>query len=377
MQSNTAQIYEDYLFQQESDIFLSEQIITYLGNKRSLIPFIQKAVTFVKHRLNQEKLSILDLFSGSGVVSRALKQHASNLIVNDLEDYSTILNQCYLSTPSKDLLNKLDLHYLSFEQEVKARWSPGFITDLYAPQDDTNILSGERAFYTHRNAIYLDTARQIIADMDSDIQHYFLAPLLYTASVHNNTSGVFKGFYKDASGIGCFGGNGKNALKRICKDIVLPFPVFSNFSCDCQIKQQDANAVVREISEIDLAYFDPPYNQHPYGSNYFMLNLIARNTPPDEISPISGIPKAWNRSAYNKKQLASTSLFDAISTCPAKYILLSYNSEGHIPYDEIKNFLKTQGNLQTQSIDYNTFRGCRNLNSRSLKVTEFLFLLEK
>ena len=26
----------------------------------------------------------------------------------------------------------------------------------------------------------------------------------------------------------------------------------------------------------DLAYFDPPYNQHPYGSNYFMLNTIAK-----------------------------------------------------------------------------------------------------
>ncbi|MDR0684304.1 MAG: DNA adenine methylase [Spirochaetaceae bacterium] len=36
----------------------------------------------------------------------------------------------------------------------------------------------------------------------------------------------------------------------------------------------DSNKIINNIPEVDLAYLDPPYNQHPYGSNYFMLNLI-------------------------------------------------------------------------------------------------------
>ena len=26
---------------------------------------------------------------------------------------------------------------------------------------------------------------------------------------------------------------------------------------------------------MDIAYLDPPYNQHPYGSNYHVLNTVA------------------------------------------------------------------------------------------------------
>ena len=36
----------------------------------------------------------------------------------------------------------------------------------------------------------------------------------------------------------------------------------------------------REYADLDLAYFDPPYNQHPYGSNYFMLNLLVHYRRP-------------------------------------------------------------------------------------------------
>ena len=39
------------------------------------------------------------------------------------------------------------------------------------------------------------------------------------------------------------------------------------------------NELVKEIEPVDLAYFDPPYNQHPYGSNYFMLNIINGGKP--------------------------------------------------------------------------------------------------
>ena len=39
----------------------------------------------------------LDLFSGSGSVARLMKQHSSFLYANDIEEYSYILNTCYLA----------------------------------------------------------------------------------------------------------------------------------------------------------------------------------------------------------------------------------------------------------------------------------------
>ena len=81
----------------ENEMFLTSQIITYIGNKRSLLGFIGDAVAIVKKNLKKEKLDVVDIFSGSGIVSRYMKQHSSKIIANDLEDYSYVLNKCYLS----------------------------------------------------------------------------------------------------------------------------------------------------------------------------------------------------------------------------------------------------------------------------------------
>ena len=66
-----------------------------------------------------------------------------------------------------------------------------------------------------------------------------------------------------------------------------------------------------------------------------------------------------------------------VKECPAKFILISYNSEGFITYEEFVSFLETLGTVTKLETDYNTYRGSRNLNKRALKVKEFLFLLER
>ena len=85
----------------ESPEFLTSQLITYLGNKRSLIGYIENEVRQIEEVLGKKKLLCADLFSGSGVVARMLKAHSKSLIVNDLENYSRVINSCYL-TNKKD-----------------------------------------------------------------------------------------------------------------------------------------------------------------------------------------------------------------------------------------------------------------------------------
>ena len=126
-----------------------------------------------------------------------------------------------------------------------------------------------------------------------------------------------------------------------------------------------------------MTYLDPPYNQHPYGSNYFMLNRIAKNKIDAETSRVSGIPNNWNRSLFNKKAAALSSLEKIIQTIDSKFIIISYNSEGFISFDEMERMLESYGPLKTVEIKYNTFRGSRNLKNRSIHVSEYLFILEK
>lgn len=362
----------------EDSRYLKEQIITYIGNKRSLLNFIGKGVEIVKKRLSKESLSSFDVFSGSGIIARFLKQHSSILIANDLEFYSKIVNQCYLSNKSEVNLGELRSAQKYIADGIIANWLPRFITNLYAPKDENNISKEDRVFYTRRNAIYLDTARQEIAKIDPALQPLFLGPLLAAASIHNNTSGVFKGFYKGKDGVGAYGGHGKNALSRILGNISLELPILSRFECEYKVYQKDANKLIHELKEeVDFAYMDPPYNQHPYGSNYFMLNILAKNELPMKISHVSGIPNDWNRSLYNKKSEAEKALFSLVESCPAKFVLISYNSEGFISYASFLNKLMKVGNVSALETEYNTFRGSRNLKERALTVTEYLFLLEK
>ena len=358
--------------------FFETQLITYIGNKRALLPFINSGIEKVKAELGKDKLRCLDGFAGSGVVSRLLKSHASYLLVNDLELYSYVVNRCYLSNKSEIDTEHIAKTISKLNQSAKNNLTRGFISEHYAPKDDNNIKSGERVFYTTYNAQMIDTLRQLVFSTVPEAQRvYYLAPLLVAASVHTNTSGVFKGFHKK-DGRGHFGGRGESARQRIMKPIELQIPIFGDSECPVEVVQRDINELVRSERKFDLAYFDPPYNQHPYGSNYFMLNLIAGCGDDVPIQEgVSGIARDWNRSAYNKRVQAVGAMDDLIRNTKAKYILVSYNNEGIIPMEQFKKILGKYGKYELLEQEYNTYRGSRNLGQRSSKVKEYLWLLKK
>ncbi len=363
----------------ENSAYLTEQLITYIGNKRSLLDFIGNGARIVKRRLGKQKLSSFDVFSGSGVVARYLRRDSSRIVTNDLEKYSAVINKCYQASPTPELLRALKQEHARLLRRLDTEeLKPGLISEFYAPKDDNDVQMGERCFYTTRNARYLDTARRMLDDVPEEFRGYLLAPLIAKASVHANTSGVFKGFYKNTeTGLGQFGGNNQDALLRIKSDITLPFPIFSNYAVDAEVYNRDANDLIHELDEVDLAYLDPPYNQHPYGSNYFMLNLLVDYERPQEVSNISGIPVDWNRSRYNKRGEALEALTALVNGIRAKFVMISFNSEGFISREDMVEMLEKVGQVEVLETKYNTFRGSRNLRDRDIHVKEFLFLVEK
>jgi len=363
----------------ENPEYLTTQLITCIGNKRSLLGFIGKGLELVKKRLNKDKMDSFDVFSGSGIVARYMKRYSRTIYVNDLEKYSSLINECYLTNKSDFNSSAFTDIYDEVVNELdNAALVPGFITQMYSPKDDCSIQENERVFYTSRNAKYLDTARRLIEQISKQYQKYLLAPLLSEASIHANTSGVFKGFYKNSdTGVGQFGGRNQDALDRITGDIRIPYPVFSNYDCDSVVFNGDSNLICEDVPEVDIAYIDPPYNQHPYGSNYFMLNLISEYKKPISISNVSGIPSDWKRSNYNRRNSAYNALQSLVEKIKAKYLLISFNSEGFIRLESMKKLLKKHGKISVLETQYNTFRGSRNFSANNTYIREYLYLLEK
>ena len=363
----------------EDPDYLSRQVITYIGNKRALLGQIGQVVEGVKGRLGKERLRVFDVFSGSGIVSRYLKAHAATLVSNDIEDYAAVVGRCYLRNWSTVDLRAITETVDEMNRRVEDDSLPrGFIEELYAPRDEGRITREDRVFYTRDNARRLDGYRQVIDTAPEDMRELLLGPLLSRASVHSNTAGVFKGFYKNReTKIGQFGGTGSDALVRIKGKIVLEPPVLSRFECDCEVLQEDANSAARRVGDLDLAYIDPPYNQHPYGSNYFMLNLLVRYERPERISRVSGIPEGWRRSGYNVRARSLPLMRDLLQALDARFLLVSFNNEGFIATEEMLALLREIGRVEVMETPYNAFRGSRNFNNRPIHVTEQLFLVER
>ena len=363
----------------ERSRYLTDQLITYLGNKRALLAPIGNQVYSVKQRLGKDNLRIFDAFSGSGVVSRYLKAHASYLVSNDIERYASVISECYLRNRGtvdfaelSEIVDTLNLSVLNMPYTL------GLIERLYSPRDESAITESDRVFYTSENARRLDNYRRLINIYSPDIRTLLLGPLLSEASIHANTAGMFKSFYRDKStGIGQYGGTSRDALHRITGRIELAAPILSKFECDYEVLQGDANEIASAVKDIDLAYIDPPYNQHSYGSNYFMLNLLVDYKEPQQISKMSGIPKDWTRSGYNVKSQALDLLIDLLDKVDAKFLLISFSNDGFSDPTELSRLFQQIGIVKQSSFYYNTFRGSRNLKDRTAYVTEQLFLVEK
>ena len=360
--------------------FVYQTMLTCIGNKRKLVPYIRTIIGDVRVILSKDKLNIVDGFAGSSVVSRELSYIADNLYTNDMELYSYLMAYCYLLTPTESQKERISSHINTMNEiaEGAANYE-GIICKLYAPKDSDSIKVGERCFYTRENALIIDTLRKYIAEnVEDDIANYCLVPLLNKASINTNTAGVFKGFYKKGD-VGCFGGKGENALSRIKKHIRLDLPIWNDASYKAFPTNKDINVLVDELpANIDIMYLDPPYNQHPYGSNYFMLNIIAKNQEPEHISKVSGIPTDWLKSNYNTRKTAVVSMEKLMSAGLTKstYLLISYNNEGIITESDWEILFRPY-EVKKYEVKYDTYKGSRNLKERSDKVVEIMYLVSK
>jgi adenine-specific DNA-methyltransferase len=362
--------------------YLADQLITYLGNKRKLIGNIEICVQNISKQLNKERLNILEPFCGSGSVSRMLKLYSNKLVVNDLEDYCSTLAKCYLASPNTAQYDKIKTNITCMNKHKFSKVAPSFIRKHYSPKDDKDIKEGERVYYTQYNAHIIDTFSHFIRKYPVEERCFYLAPLLTQCSVHTNTSGTFNSYHKK-DGLGHYGGKGENALTRIMGEIELPIPVFS-YQPDTvvEVYNKDANKLIGELVErgewFDVAYLDPPYNKHPYGTNYFMLNMINRLDPIMDIPDNHrGQPDDWTRSKYNSFSECKRVFEELIKQIPASYVIISYNNEGILSEEQLTEILERYGSVSKQEIVYPTYKGCKNLSSRNKDVLEYIWILNK
>jgi len=384
------------------DGYCSSQLIPYLGNKRSLLPRLMPVLERLSGGLTEPRF--LDVFAGTGSVSRLARAMGMRVAANDWEPYSEALNACWLRLRPSDMERAFGgaaglesflgdwnaMHPLSGRPSVpdSARGLP-YMARWYAPErTDVPRLGEERLFYTAENAAFIDRVRTRIEAEYPDPEPGSVAEIrrtvavgavLLEASVHANTSGVFKAFHRG------FGGNGKDALSRILGRMELEAPLLPE-ATPAEVHRDDARAFVCRRSA-DIAYFDPPYNQHQYGSNYHVLNTILRwdGRPMPmgpgleaELSRKAGIPVDWKRtrSRFCVKREARPAIAELLDACDAASIVFSWNADGHLSGEDMVEMLSARGKLDIVALDYVSYRGGRQSASRSARSREYLFVVD-
>ena len=373
--------------------YLTTQIITYLGNKRKLLPSIKTIIEEIIAKENVSRLRIGDGFSGSGIVSRLFKSYASQLYTNDISDYSFILNQCYLSNVSSENILRLEAYLIEankyaddYENEKNPYLHPSFVSKHWAPQT-ADIKPGERVYFTYENGKRIDIIRNFIETLREPFKTYLLARLLVEVSIHNNTSGQFSAYYKGEDKRGQYGGKHNIDLQRIEGKIKLTMPIFNNTthvtSDHIHVDKLDTTIWAKTIPALDLVYYDPPYNKHPYSIYYFLLNIISCWDTSQHIPMTTrGQPLDWHRSAYNSFKHAKSEFDSLIKATNAKYILISYNSGGIIPIDTMDAIMSKYGNVRKIPVEHKTYNRLKGISeykrtTEKAEIKEFFWLLEK
>lgn len=375
--------------------YITNHLIAYIGNKRRLISLIEKAIKQCSISDNKKPPKFLDLFAGTGVVSRLAKSMGFEVHANDWEYYSYILNRAFLELDNDFLrsgfskLGGLD-NVLKILNEVKEPDDKDkYISLYYCPENDDNPdLKNERLFYTSYNGKKIDAVRAKIEKwakekvINEKEETLLLALLLYEASTRSNTSGVFKAFHKG------FGGTNQDALSRILKLISFKKPVLFD-GPQATVYKKDSLKLVEELKDIefDITYLDPPYNQHQYGSNYHLLNTIALNDKPPINKNVFINGKKVNKSAIRRDWVKTKSNFcykdkaiadfkQIINNINSHYILLSYSTDGIIPFDNILEILSERGKLDIVMSEYVKYRGGKQSLTSEVNNIEFVLIVD-
>ncbi len=332
--------------------------MNYIGSKHKLSGFIKQSIYEVVGKDLEDKV-FCDLFSGTGIVARNFKNEVRQIICNDIESYSYVLIRNYIG-------NYRELaHKEAFIQQLNdLKPKSGFIYKHYCLGGGSG-----RQYFSDINGQRIDAMRSQIdiwknnKRIDEDMYYFLLASLIESSDKVANTASVYGAFLKQL----------KNSAR---KDLILHPAEYSITNGAHQVYQTDSNQLISRIAG-DILYLDPPYNARQYGANYHLLNTIAlydRFVPKGK----TGL-RAYNRSDYCSKRTVEAAFEELMRLADFKYIFLSYNNEGLMSVDVVKNIMERYGNYKLITTKYQRFRADKkeNRNHKADHTEEYLHVLIK
>jgi adenine-specific DNA-methyltransferase len=122
----------------------------------------------------------------------------------------------------------------------------------------------------------------------------------------------------------------------------------------------DALEIVKDLPEVDLAYLDPPYNQHRYFSNYHIWESLVRWDKPDTYGIANkrlDARDAEMKSPFNSKKTMAKALAQLVDDLKCETMVLSYNNESWLSRENLMDIASKRGHVEILDFDFKRYVG--------------------
>lgn len=351
-------------------------MIKYLGSKRALLPWILDAIADFAPAGG----TALDLFSGTSRVGHALKRVGWRVLANDHNAYAATLARCYVQADA-DRWEARATELIAEANAVALRAAPLGADDaegqLAGGSWFTETYCRQSRFFQPVNGLRIEAVREWIADLgaEPELEAVLLTSLMEAADRVDSTTGVQMAYLKSWA-------------KRAWNPLRLRVPALlpGVAAGPGAASQWEAHEAADRL-EADLAYLDPPYNQHKYLGNYHVWeSLVMWDAPEVYGIACKRIDCKERRSDFNSKPRFRAAFADLVTRVRAPRLVISFSNEGYLSREEMEEVLAERGRVQVLQAGHDRYVGARiGIHNPSgekvgtvshVRNREFLFLVE-
>lgn len=331
--------------------------LNYIGCKHTLF---NSLLTVCKENIDDmDNKTFMDLFAGTGTVGFNMSKYFKSCDANDLEYYSYVINYALLKCNYTEKLQDIIDVCNGLKTLVE-----GLVYNNFSINPNC-----ERMFFTNENAKKTDTIRQYIQQLlelklITQPEFYFLlGSLLVSVDKVANTSCVYGAYLKEFK---------KSAIKPLG---LQPIHTRTEINEQNNVFNELAEKLVKTDNQYyDVIYMDPPYNQRQYSANYSPLNYIALYDESIVLTGKTALIENYNKSDFCKKKEVNKAFSSLIGDAKCNYLIISYNNEGILDINELKNLLLSKGFVKLYKIKYTKFKAQQNVDKKF--VEEYIWVVD-
>jgi len=308
-------------------------VIKYLGSKRRLVPVLGAISRSVGAR------TALDLFTGTTRVAQEFKRNGAEVTAVDTARYAEVFAQCYVALDA-GAVERAELDAALADLSARPGYD-GYVTETFCVRS---------RFFQRHNGRRIDAIRDAI---ECDYAGTWLYPVLLTSLIEaadrvDSTTGVQMAYVKSWA-------------PRSYQSLALRVPEL--LPGPGRALRADAAEVVGRLGGFDVAYLDPPYNQHRYFTNYHIWETLVAWDAPDHYGVACKRVDARDgatKSVFNERRRMPAALEQVIRDVDAELVVVSYNDESWVTIEQLEAMAAARGGtVRTLAFDSKRYVGAQ------------------